>query len=265
MGKIIAVSGPPSSGKTTVSVKLAQEIYAATKSSIIYFSPDMLIPALGVLFPTQKKENLHSIGSVLDRIPLTKDDILSVMATTKEMDNLVYLGYRSGEHPYSYPALTENKALELLASLRDGCDYLIVDCDRNRDNLVSLLARSIADHVVYVYNPDIRSLLYYATEPMVESSVKVLNILEGDVFLPIQEANIHFGKFAYTCAYSKAVREQMLEGELTKYVQDVGYRASLHKLAADLLIPLPAQQLDQEQRSSDEAELPQEGKVDTQE
>lgn len=253
MGKIIAVSGPPGSGKTTLSVKLAQEIYAATKSQVVYFSPDMLIPTLGVLFPTQKKENLKSIGSVLDRIPLTGDDILSVVATTKGMDNLGYLGYRSGEHPYTYSALTENKALELLACLKECSDYLIVDCDRNRDNLISILARSIADHVVYVHNPDLRSLLYYATEPMQECSIKVLNILEDGVFLPVQEANIHFGKFAHTCAYSKAVRVQMLEGELTKYVQDVGYRASLHKLAAVVLGNPPEQQLDQAQETSDES------------
>lgn len=235
MGKIIAVSGPPCSGKTTVSVKLAQEIHAATKSRVIYFSPDMLIPTLGVLFPTEKKESLRSIGSVLDRIPLTEDDILSVMATTKGTDNLGYLGYRSGEHPYTYPTLTENKALELLTSLKGCSDYLIIDCERNRDDLISILARSIADHVVYVHNPDIRSLLYYATEPMSPSTVKVLNILEEGVFLPIQEAKIHFGKFPHTFTYSKAVREQMLEGEMTKYVRDAGYRAAMHKLSSSML------------------------------
>lgn len=254
MGKIIVVSGPPGSGKTTVSVKLAQEIYAAAKGRILYFSPDMLIPTLGVLFPSYRKEKLHSIGSVLDRIPLSAEDILSVMVITKEMDNLGYLGYRSGEHPYTYPALTENKALELLSSLKESSDYLIVDCDRNRDNLVSILARSVADQVVYVHNPDLRSMLYYATEPMPASAVKVMNILDGGVFLPIQEANAHFGKFSHTLAYSKAVREQMLEGDLTKYVQDVGYRASLHKLATEVLKRAPGPQLDLEQESSNDGE-----------
>lgn len=262
MGKIIAVSGPPCSGKTTVSVKLAQEIYAVTKSRVIYLSPDTLIPTLGVLFPTQKKENLRSIGSVLDKIPLTGDDILSVMATTKEMNNMGYLGYRSGEHPYTYPALTENKALELLATLKECCDYLIVDCDRNRDDLVSILTRSVADRVVYVHNPDLRSLLYYATEPMSTSAIKVLNILEDGVFLPIQEAKAHFGRFAHTLTYSKAVREQMLEGELIKYVQDVGYRTSLHKLTAEILKAAPA---DQKHGGSDDgAKLPSEKEVNTQ-
>lgn len=265
MGMIIAVSGPPSSGKTTVAVKLAQEIYGVTKSRIIYYSPDMLIPTLGVLFPTHRKEKLHSIGSVLDRIPLTTEDILSVMITTKEMDNMVYLGYRSGEHPYTYPALTENKALELLTNLKESCEYLIVDCDRNRDDLVSILARSVADQVVYVHNPDLRSMLYYATEPMQASAIKVLNILDNDVFLPVQEANAHFGKFVHTLTYSKAVREQMLEGELTKYIQDVSYRTSVHKLATEVLQKAPESQAEQEQDASNEGEkLPPDGKDDVQ-
>lgn len=234
MGKLIAVSGPPSSGKTTVAVKLAQEICAADTQTI-YFSPDMLIPSMGLLFPTQKKEDIHSVGTVLDKMPLTMSDILSVMQTTKDADDLGYLGYKSGDHPYAYAALTEKRVLELLDLLKANSDILVVDCTRDRDDLVSKVACDHADQVVYVCNPDLKSLLYYATEPMRDNGIKILNILDNDVLLPIQEAKTYFGQVPFTIAYSRGVKQQLLEGELTKPVKDAPFRSSIADLATAII------------------------------
>lgn len=233
MGKLIAVSGPPSSGKTTVAVKLAQEICAGDAQTI-YFSPDQLIPSMGLLFPTQKKEDVHTIGTVLDKMPLTMSDILSVMQTTKDADDLGYLGYKPGDHPGAYAALTEQRVLELLALLKANSDYLIVDCTRDRDELVSRIVRDYADRIVYVCNPDLRSLLYYGTEPMRPDGIRLLNILDNDVLLPVQEAKTYFGRIQHTVAYSRAIKEQLLEGELTKPLKDVQFCASIAKLAVQL-------------------------------
>lgn len=232
MGKLIAVSGPPSSGKTTVAVKLAQEI--CTGAQTIYFSPDQLIPTLGLLFPTQKKEDAHSIGTVLDKMPLTISEILSVMQTTKDADDLGYLGYKAGDHPGAYATLTEQRVLELLELLKANSDMLVVDCTRDREDLVSRLSRDHADSVVYVCNPDLRSLLYYGTEPMRPDGIRLLNILDNDVLLPIQEAKTYFGQIHHTIAYSRAIKEQLLEGELTRPVKDVQFCGSIARLAAQL-------------------------------
>ena len=53
MAKIISVIGSPGSGKATVALKLAQELYCSTSNgAVIYLSPSLKVPALGVLFPT---------------------------------------------------------------------------------------------------------------------------------------------------------------------------------------------------------------------
>ena len=40
MSKLIAVCGSPESGKTTLALKLAQELYYTKKTSVLFFSVD---------------------------------------------------------------------------------------------------------------------------------------------------------------------------------------------------------------------------------
>ena len=68
MAKIIAVIGSPGSGKTTVTLKLAQELYCATTSgAVIYLSPSLKVPALGVLFPNYTPDSIFSLGTMFDK------------------------------------------------------------------------------------------------------------------------------------------------------------------------------------------------------
>lgn len=256
MGKLIAVSGPPASGKTTVAINLAQEVYAATKQRVIYFSPDKLIPALGILFPTRDRDKMYSIGSALENVNLAFTDILAVLATTKDMDNFGYLGYKSGDGPFSYPDLSENKVITLLTLLKENCDYLFVDCDRDRNDLVSLLARGIADEVICLINPDVKSFLYYATEIKPEHFIQVLNLTCNDVLLPVGDTKSHFGQIPYTLMYSKSVKEQMMEGTLTKYVKDSVYRTAMKNIAKELIRKEEAPQVEETEQATSEEENP---------
>lgn len=59
MAKIISVIGSPGSGKATVALKLAQELYCSTSNgAVIYLSPSLKVPALGVLFPNYKPDSV---------------------------------------------------------------------------------------------------------------------------------------------------------------------------------------------------------------
>ena len=77
MAKIIAVIGSPGSGKTTVTLKLAQELYCATSNgAVIYISPSLKVPALGVLFPNYTPDSLFSLGNMLNKTDVYEEDIL---------------------------------------------------------------------------------------------------------------------------------------------------------------------------------------------
>lgn len=76
MGKLIAVWGAPNSGKTALSVKLAEAIYSRSrgKSAVIVVFTDIVTPTLPVVFPNFRSEDIYSIGSVL-----SKPDFLRTM------------------------------------------------------------------------------------------------------------------------------------------------------------------------------------------
>ena len=76
MSKLIAVSGSPGSGKTTVAVKLAQELQGYSNSVVIYISFDWNTPSLSYIFPQNKSEDLFSVGKIFNMTDIYKEDVL---------------------------------------------------------------------------------------------------------------------------------------------------------------------------------------------
>ena len=111
MGKLIAVWGAPNSGKTVLSVKLAEAIYSRSrgKSAVIVVFTDIVTPTLPVVFPNFRSEDIYSIGSVLSKPDFFADDVVSNIVMTKNRMNLGYMGYKDGENRHSYPEYTEMK------------------------------------------------------------------------------------------------------------------------------------------------------------
>ncbi len=241
MSRLIAVSGPPNSGKTTLTLKLAQEIYDLTKAKVVYLSTDTLIPAMGLIFPKREKEKLFSIGSALENVNIAITDILGVCATTSAMPNMGYLGYKAGEGPYTYPALTEQKTFDLYKILRENFDYVFVDCDRDRENILSTIGRGLADHVIQIVNPDLKSIAYYGFESIGERSIQVLNVLDNDLYLPIQDTKKHFPGITFQVNYSRPVKMQMFNGELMDFLKDSVYRGVMKNIAHEIIAPIPKQ------------------------
>ena len=239
--KLIAVSGPPGSGKTTLTLKLAQEVHEKTKKKVIYLSPDVLIPAMGAIFPKRDKASMLSLGAALEQVNLAITDILGVIATTKAMPNMGYLGYIPGDGPYSYAALSEKKVLQMFQLMRDNFDYIFIDCDRSRDDLISTIGCGLCDHLIQIINPDIKSIAYYGFEDIPDRAIQVLNILDNDIYLPIQDTNAHFPKIQFTVLYSRAVKMQMYNGELMDLLQDPIFRKAI-KPIAELLMQEPEEQ-----------------------
>ena len=236
MSKIIAVCGSPDSGKTTVALKLAQEIYALNKAPVIYLSTDLEVPGMAYIFPNGKDSELYSLGAALDKTDIYKEDILKQTVNTDKARDLGFLGFKLGEHKYSYPRPTEDKVAQLFAALRDCAEYVIVDCSRDPDDLISALAKRDCDIAVQIFSPDLKCIAYYAScvnqfIAVEDKKIKVLNVTDKDVYAPVNETEKHFGGMDFTLPYERTLKQQAITGTLSERLANCKFRNEIGRLA----------------------------------
>lgn len=240
MSKMIAVCGSPDSGKTVTALKLAQEIYEETKKRALFFSPDLLTPAMGYIFPNCSESDLYSVGCALDQTDICAEDVIRRIVTVKAMINFGYLGFKAGENMHTYPRPTADKVTELFSCMKEIADYVIVDCVSDTADLISTMARADADTVALIVSPDIKCMTYYAScEAHLTApggrAVKVMNIKEKDMYLPTEEVAAHFKDVSVTLPYSWKLKKQTYTGTLPEVLSDPKYRAEIAKLAKVVL------------------------------
>jgi len=163
MSKFIAVCGSPESGKTTLALKLAQELYYSMKTSVLFLSVDLNVPVMGYVFPHCKESDLYSIGKTLDKTDIYREDVMKQIVTVKTMMNFGYLGFKAGENKYSYPRPTEDKVLELFRCMSEIADYVVIDCVSDNEDFISTLAKREADVVIQTITPDLKCMTYFAS------------------------------------------------------------------------------------------------------
>ena len=236
MSKLIAVCGPPNSGKTAVSLKLAQEIYSLKKTTVLYFSPDISVPALALIFPNEKDSDLHSVGNALNKTDIIKEDVLRETVTMKNAENFGYLGFTAGENKYTYPRPTEDKIEQLFAAMDETAEYSIIDCTCVSDDLISTLAKRDCDHAVRIFGCDLKSTAYYAScvnefVSVEGKQIKVLNPTESDVYLPVKETEKHFKGMDFILPYERTIKQQMITGTLAQGLGGCAFKAEIEKTA----------------------------------
>ena len=236
MGKMIAVCGSPNCGKTTVALKLAQEIYHLKETTVMFLSPDINVPCMAYLFPNGKDSELYSLGTALDKTDIYKEDVIRQTVNVKTMQNFGFLGFKLGENRYSYPRPTEDKVTQLLAVLREFSEYVIVDCSCDLDDMVSNIAKRDCDIAVQMYSPDLKCVAYYASCVnqflMIEGKkIKVMNTMENDVYLPIFETDKHFHGMDFTLPYERILRQQMITGTSSERIGNCKFRSETDRLA----------------------------------
>ena len=231
MGKLIAVWGAPNSGKTALSVKLAEAIYSRLrgKSAVIVVFTDIVTPTLPVVFPNFRSEDIYSIGSVLSKPDFFADDVVSNIVMAKNRMNLGYMGYKDGENRHSYPEYTEIKAKHFYDVLVGIADYVIVDCMSMPDfSLLTKVALENADQTVRLDTPDLKCISFRMSQMKIfashgylkDSDVSVMNIPRQELNLLAADAGTHLGKIEFTLPYCPGIMEQYMESILYEGLKD---------------------------------------------
>ena len=112
-GGVLAVWGSPSSGKTVVSVKLAEHL-AKKKRNVILILADMITPPLPYLCAPSDIEQERSLGSILAASHVTENLIKKNCMFYRKNDYLSMVGMLKGENVFTYPPYEKEQAAELL-------------------------------------------------------------------------------------------------------------------------------------------------------
>lgn len=112
-GGVLAVWGSPASGKTVVSVKLA-EYLARKKHNVLLIFADMTTPPLLCICASTDLEGEKSLGSILAATHVTENLIKKNCMFYKKNDYLSMVGMLKGENVFTYPPYEQTQAAELI-------------------------------------------------------------------------------------------------------------------------------------------------------
>ncbi|MDD4495065.1 MAG: hypothetical protein PHV32_12120 [Eubacteriales bacterium] len=239
MGKIITIWGSPNSGKTTLSVKLARFIYEKYNAIVTVVCADEITPALPVIFPNKKADEIFSIGTPLSKPDITQNEVIKNIVTNKNMSNLGFLGFKDGENRFTYPAFDKDKVEFLLMILKNLADVVIVDCTSNIQDVMTVTALKMADTVIRIATPDMKSVSFYSSQLPLMSDPKYkrdehivcMNTTDNSVFTPVSEAVSHFNNIAFSFSFCQGIKNQYMNGTLLEKFSDKKWDSAIKALA----------------------------------
>ena len=219
-GGVLAVWGSPSSGKTVVSVKLAEHL-AKKKRNVILILADMITPPLPYLCAPSDIEQERSLGSILAASHVTENLIKKNCMFYRKNDYLSMVGMLKGENVFTYPPYEKEQAAELIQLAAQIAPYVIVDCTSNiASDILSAVALMEADTVLRLAGCDLKSISYLSSQLPLLSDHKwdADKQLKAVSNIRQQEASSHMeqilGSVSFQIPHSSEVEAQFLEGEL---------------------------------------------------
>lgn len=246
MGKLISVWGTPNSGKTAFSLKLAEALYgldSRKKPMIMVVLTDVVAPALPVVFPNCRSEDMYSVGDLLARTSLTVDDVFSYTVPIQGKSNIGVMGYRENENSHTYPAYTREKVTAFFDILVSHTDYVIVDCMCDPEqSLLSETALVESDRTIWLSTPDLKSMSYtmsqaphFINRGLIHSrQFRVVNTLTQEPVVSVPRGDGCMGRIICTLPYSAALSRQMAEGSLSEDVHDRTYMQAVRSVITQI-------------------------------
>ena len=231
-GKLVAVWGSPNSGKTCLSVKLAQSLSERGRSVLLLLS-GRTTPMLPCLCAPEELSNKRSLGSAL-AAPIITPALLRFNLIRYAGDaNLSILALLKGETAGSYPQPGETQVTGMMTALRQLADHTVIDCgcDLATDAL-SRLAISQADLSLRLVCPEMRAVSFLASQlPLAEEIVgrqytilSKINEDSGSIKAAI------FDDHDFELPYCRELAQLYAHGELLQPLESKASRAYLRKL-----------------------------------
>lgn len=241
---LIVIWGNPSSGKTTAAVKLAQALASHRKNVLVIFS-DALCPSIATIVPHEASKQ-QSLGELLSLPSLTQEDLLRYSLSLKDTPYVALLGYKKGDHLFSYANYSRERAIDLLTLARHTADVVLVDCASYVSAyLLSTVALEMADTVFQFHTCDLKSMLFYASYlPLLSDARfkqgKTIPVLSN--VKPGQDSSTYsqvVGSIRFLLPHVPALEQQMMEGRLLEPLsgkQQAAYTQSIDNLTR-LILP----------------------------
>ena len=223
--KIITIWGNPNSGKTTLSIKLANEL-AKRKRSVILVMADPYTPAIHTVLPfTETKD--QSLGALLSSVQISQESILKKCIPVEKTKNLSILSYLHGENIRTYADYGKERVFDFFILLKHLADHIIVDCSSYfHQDILSRGALELSDQVIRLISPDLKAISFYdASLPLlgerkynVANHIKVLSNVKPE--MPKDIVGNRFGGIQNELDYIEELERQVLEARLFEVLTD---------------------------------------------
>ena len=219
-GGILAVWGSPGCGKTVTAVKIAKNLAAQKKNTVLLLC-DMTAPMMPCICPPSELEVDKSLGSIFAAQHISVNLIKHNLTTLKRLPHLTMLGLRKKENEYTYAPCTKQQAEELIRGLREIVPYVVIDCSSYIANdILSAVALMEADSVLQLASCDLKSVGYLSSQLPLLGELKWDKDKQYRVasnIKPFQAADRIgqvLGSVVFRLPYSQELEEQYLAGEL---------------------------------------------------
>ena len=219
-GGVLCVWGSPSSGKSTVAVKLAKHL-ADRKKNVVLLMCDATAPMLPCILPPNELEVEKSLGSILAATHVSESLVKYNMVTLKKNSYLTMIGMLKGENEYTYAPYTRVQAEELLDCLKEIAPFIIIDCSSYIANdILSAVSLMECDSILRLVNCDLKSISYLSSQlPLLQNSgfdiekqYKVASNVKPNH--GVEQMAGSLGSLAFKIPNSAEVEEQYLSGNL---------------------------------------------------